>query len=191
MIPFDSDRESQLLDLVPAHGVVIDRSGKIVHANRWWKLFGAQNGLSDPDSCVGRSYLEECARASERGARGAAAVGEGLRRVVDGTADVFKLTYRCHGPTEARWFQIVATPLGGTPVDGALILHLNVTHQRLLAQRFARRIEYRKSRVVVCAWCRRVRNRNDWMPIEDYFATRYRFAFSHGICPECQGTFRV
>lgn len=191
MADFRSNFESHLLDLFPAHAVILDADGRIVTVNRAWKLFASQNGLNDPEFCVGKSYLEECDRASQRGARGAAAVAKGLRRLLDGTAEAFRFTYRCPAPAELRLFQIVAAPLGGNPVEGLLMLHINLTHQRLLAERFHRRRDHSDNRVVVCAWCRRIRNKEKWMTLEDYFVARYQFAFSHGICPDCQRAFRV
>ena len=191
MFPISSEFELRLLDLFPAQAVIIDESGTIIYANRSWKSFGAANGLNDPNSRVGESYLEDCTRAARRGLRGAVSIGRGLRRVLNGERDSFKFTYKALKPDhQVVWFQIIAAPIGSSG-NGALILHLDVTHQRLLAQRFLRRTEYRNNRVVVCAWCRRIRNDEKWMTIEEYFNARYRHAFSHGICPECQSAFRV
>ncbi|WP_371804560.1 hypothetical protein [Candidatus Lokiarchaeum ossiferum] len=38
----------------------------------------------------------------------------------------------------------------------------------------------------ICAFCKQIRNENgDWLIIEEYFNTKTKFTFSHGICPAC------
>jgi PAS domain S-box-containing protein len=41
------------------------------------------------------------------------------------------MEYPCHSPTEQRWFQIVVTPLAGSPPSGAVIQHTNITERKL------------------------------------------------------------
>jgi len=37
----------------------------------------------------------------------------------------------------------------------------------------------------VCAWCRRIRDQDDWVSLEEYMVQRTRTDLSHGICPSC------
>ncbi|HEX9784219.1 MAG TPA: hypothetical protein VGA56_16005 [Opitutaceae bacterium] len=38
----------------------------------------------------------------------------------------------------------------------------------------------------ICAWCKKVRDDDGyWQRVEDYFATRSRITFTHGICADC------
>jgi len=37
----------------------------------------------------------------------------------------------------------------------------------------------------ICAWCRKIRDGGEWMPLERYVARRENVELSHGMCPEC------
>src|SRR6185437_15422407 len=135
-------------------------AGKIILVNRAWKRFAVENGLRDPDFCVGKNYFEECLRAAARGSKGAAAVAAGIRGVLEGAVDSFKSPYACHSPEQRRWFELIASPLGSNPVEGAVTLHVNITDSRRLARRFAKRQQDAHNVVVMCAWCKSLRDEN-------------------------------
>jgi len=64
-------------------------------------------------------------------------VGKGLREVLDGKRDHFSVQYPCHSPTQQRWFHLQATPLSGTPPQGALVQHVDVTSTMLRLERLS------------------------------------------------------
>lgn len=37
----------------------------------------------------------------------------------------------------------------------------------------------------VCAWCKNVENRGDWIPVGQFFEDRFETTASHGMCPAC------
>lgn len=37
----------------------------------------------------------------------------------------------------------------------------------------------------LCAWCRKIGYRDQWMAIENYFAEGFQVRTTHGICPDC------
>jgi hypothetical protein len=39
----------------------------------------------------------------------------------------------------------------------------------------------------ICAWCKRIRNEDEWLPVEEYVKERSQADFTHGICPHCLG----
>jgi hypothetical protein len=39
----------------------------------------------------------------------------------------------------------------------------------------------------VCAWCKRIRDDDQWLPIEEYVKVHSHANFTHGICPHCLG----
>lgn len=41
-----------------------------------------------------------------------------------------------------------------------------------------------RSLLSVCAWCRRIREEGEWLPLERYIEKR-NLRLTHGICPEC------
>ncbi len=124
--------ERDLLDAVPAHVALLDRDGRIVAVNAAWERFARDNGVSEVAMVgVGTNYLAACVPALED--RDAAAVFEGISRVLRGDAARFEHEYPCRGPLTERWFLATVTKTEG----GALVAHSNVTglHQaeRVLA----------------------------------------------------------
>ncbi len=53
-------------------------------------------------------------------------------------------------------------------------------------QGMRRRVSQYEQLLPVCAHCKRIREDDDWIPMERYFARRTRSTLSHGICPDCQ-----
>jgi hypothetical protein len=48
-----------------------------------------------------------------------------------------------------------------------------------------RRIEYLESLIVMCAWCRRVRDGGDWLTMEKFLERQHHAQTTHGICEAC------
>ena len=55
----------------------------------------------------------------------------------------------------------------------------------LLTYRLVKHLVYLEEFIRVCAWCRRVCFREEWMPLEEYFERGFHFGTTHGICAEC------
>jgi hypothetical protein len=53
-----------------------------------------------------------------------------------------------------------------------------------LTVRLTRRIVALESFVVLCSWCRRIRDEGQWLTFEAFFAA-YKANTSHGLCPDC------
>jgi hypothetical protein len=182
---------AKLLDIYPAHTALVDNKGDIIVVNRAWKEFGRHNGLNDPLACEHSNYLDECERARARGARGVEAVHEGIKEILRGHSDRFSYSYPCHSPTERRWFRLIAAPFSPSRnTRWAVLLHVDITHQRDLAQRYLRMNETTTDTVHVCAWCKLIRESHGaWVSFEVYFSKRRGNRFSHSICPTCLEIF--
>ena len=50
--------------------------------------------------------------------------------------------------------------------------------------RLTRRIIALESYVVLCGWCRRIRDEGRWLTLEAFLAA-YKANASHGLCPDC------
>ena len=37
----------------------------------------------------------------------------------------------------------------------------------------------------VCAWCRRIDHKGEWMPLEKFMRQGFDTPTTHGICPDC------
>ena len=121
--------QSAVLDALPAHLALLDASGRILAVNRAWSGFAQENAGDESRCGPGACYLEVCDRAARDGAEHAAAVAEGVRRVLAGELPVYTLEYPCDSPSESRWFQLKVTPLQDGS-GGAVAMHLDITERR-------------------------------------------------------------
>lgn len=121
------------LDALPAHIVVLNRSGLIVLTNQSWRTFALQNG--GDLSCLepGADYLGICRGAAPRDAHAARALA-GIEAVIAGQLPVFSMEYPCHAPREQRWFVMTVAPMALADGRGAIVSHLNVTASKEMEQ---------------------------------------------------------
>ena len=52
-------------------------------------------------------------------------------------------------------------------------------------RRVLERVRYLEGFLRVCAWCRRIRYKESWMPLEEFMQQGFDTPTSHGICKEC------
>jgi PAS domain S-box-containing protein len=119
-----------ILNALPAHVALLDRDGVILTVNEAWRRYASENALPDTAAGVGQNYLAVCERADTAEARQAAA---GIRSVLRGAVPRFELEYPCPSPTEPRWAKLLATPLADAPGWGAVVMHIDVTPEKLAA----------------------------------------------------------
>ena len=109
---------------------VLDNRGEIIAVNKAWKRFANQNGLEGDSSKVGvgTNYLEICLNAKGENSIEALPVFEGIKEVLNGKREFFRIEYPCHSPSEERWFLLTATPL--EQGNGAVVSHLDITSRK-------------------------------------------------------------
>ncbi|MBK7002584.1 MAG: EAL domain-containing protein [Rhodoferax sp.] len=111
---------------------VLNAQGVIIAVNGAWRRFALENGAPHlVNSSVGLNYLDICTRACAQ-ADGAEAIATeaGIRAVLAGEKEEFRLEYPCHSPVVERWFNLRVTPLHG-PRRGVVIAHENTTERKL------------------------------------------------------------
>jgi two-component system CheB/CheR fusion protein len=130
-------RHEATLNSLPANVAVLDNKGVILAVNSSWKRFGQENGWADKRHGIGKNYLAICAASSDEHAT---AIGDGLRRILAGEAMEFSYEYPCHSPSERRWFQCLIAPVDDQGSRGAVILHFNISAQKLREERDSLRL---------------------------------------------------
>ena len=58
-------------------------------------------------------------------------------------------------------------------------------------RRILERIRYLEKFMRVCAWCRRINFKGEWMPLEEFMRQGFDTPTTHGICTECLQQQRV
>lgn len=122
-----------ILNSLSAHVALLDEQGRILAVNRAWKRFAALNDGDPAQLGAGVDYLRICKAALDSEEDPYASVAlDGLRKVLRGELDEFRLHYPCHSPTRERWFLMQATPISGG--NGVVVSHLDVSDRYQLTQ---------------------------------------------------------
>lgn len=118
----------EVLDALPDATAVINQAGRIVAVNKAWRMFALDNGGDLDSAGVGVNYLEVCERSARTGCEAAAEVVAGIRSVLTGKSVHSELEYPCPSPAAGRWFLLRINPVGSPP-DGAVVSHVNITRR--------------------------------------------------------------
>ena len=83
-------------------------------------------------------------------------------------------------------FNATPTPLrlSECVFESSLTLVLAIGVLSITAAAF-RRITYLESLVVMCSWCRRVREGREWLSMEEFLERQHAARTTHGICERC------
>lgn len=124
----DSDAFNvSILNSLTSHIAVLDAQGVIVAVNNAWRQFAEENGLPESSAF---NYLDACENAvNQPYGDEAAAVKEGIAKVLAGEQESFNLEYPCHSATQQRWFHMNVSPLQGSR-SGAVVSHKNITERK-------------------------------------------------------------
>ncbi|MDP6503703.1 MAG: PAS domain S-box protein, partial [Planctomycetota bacterium] len=129
------------LDALSAHIAVLDEDGTILTVNEPWRRFAADNGYCHDDCGVGVNYLEQCRAVVGPERSEARDVAEGIRQVIDGERNSFKLSYACHSPDQKRWFTMHVTQLHDRDGNRVVVAHENVTELQQAEQELREAME--------------------------------------------------
>lgn len=55
----------------------------------------------------------------------------------------------------------------------------------ILTQTILKRIKYLEGLLPICSFCKKIRSKDSWIPIEEYIKNRSEAEFTHSICPQC------
>ncbi len=130
MVMTSSQFLQNTLDALTAHVAILDESGGIVEVNDAWKRFAQSNSQCTAGLDVGANYLSVCERSRGKNSEEAAAVAGGIRSVMAGKMDEFRLEYPCHSPKEQRWFIVRVTGFGVNGDRRVVVVHENITERR-------------------------------------------------------------
>jgi hypothetical protein len=117
-----------ILESLPCTGALTDESGEIVCVNQAWTGFEAQNELGLGYDAVGEDYLDIVRDVNSPLPD---SVGEHFLELLQGERSRVTAEYPCHSPEERRWFRLYAKEVGEADDRGVLILHENITDERI------------------------------------------------------------
>jgi PAS domain S-box-containing protein len=140
----DGELARATLDTFPINVAVIDAEGDILLTNRAWREFAGDQRERDDD--VGVNYF---AAADADDADTDAAV-DGIRSVLDGEREKFRMEYPCHSPDSQQWFMMRVSAVDVDGERGAVVAHVDITDRKeaeLSAEERADQLEHLLDRV--------------------------------------------
>ncbi|MEO7756914.1 MAG: PAS domain S-box protein, partial [Dokdonella sp.] len=174
----EADKQASILNALPTNVALLDTQGLILFVNEAWQQFGDHNGLHSPGHAVGVNYLEICDQASGPDSFEARRVASGIRSVLKAETKSFAIEYPCHSATEQRWFLMTVTPLSAERLDGAVVMHMNITERKVAESAIAAsELRYHslfENMLEGCAYCETVFDGNR---LEDFIYVEVNAAF--------------
>jgi diguanylate cyclase (GGDEF)-like protein/PAS domain S-box-containing protein len=118
-----------VLESVTGPAAVLDAGGTIVRINREWEELHAARGGAAAKLTVGGNYLATCDAAAELGVDTAAEAAAGVRAVLAGAEELFRMEYRTPPGDDDRWYAMRVSPLA-TDRGGAVLLNIDITERK-------------------------------------------------------------
>lgn len=119
-----SEKLQSVLDALPEHVAVLDKTGHIVMVNQAWERFAHANGGAPSNSSIGSNYLTVCHDAKKD--NDAKKAYFGIKSVLEGTLTHFNMEYPCDSPEEKRWFAMEVVAVNHRDF-AAVVSHFNIT----------------------------------------------------------------
>jgi diguanylate cyclase (GGDEF)-like protein/PAS domain S-box-containing protein len=121
-------KQAAILNALPADIALLDINGTIVSVNDSWRRFPTADEMPcSPGHEVGTNYLAVCERTVTPGSTEAHLVAAGIRSVLGGSAKSFSFEYECGLPLQPIWFLLTVTPLASGGLNGAIVMHSDIT----------------------------------------------------------------
>jgi PAS domain S-box-containing protein len=119
-----------ILNSLPAHIAVLDKTGTILSVNQPWLRYGRENGSPNGENTgVGCNYLNICRAASLDADAYAKSASDGLDAVLSGIETHFNMEYPCNTPQHVSWFKMEVIPLAGKN-GGAIVTHTDISERK-------------------------------------------------------------
>ena len=114
------------LDALPDNIAVLDAQGTIVAVNAAWRERAAMD-FPGAGSGPGTNLLEVCEKSHSSQERETAG---GIRAIIAGTQELFRLEYSASNQGETKWFQLSATRFSGSGPVHIVVAHKDVSEQK-------------------------------------------------------------
>jgi diguanylate cyclase (GGDEF)-like protein/PAS domain S-box-containing protein len=124
-------KQAAILNALPAHIALLDAQGVIISMNEAWRCAGGADVLEGPGHGIGVNYIDICDGSASAGSSDGHQIAQGIRSVLAGVAKGFSVEYARYSLIEQRLFLLTVTPLGDDGPNGAVVMLLDVTAERL------------------------------------------------------------
>ncbi|RCH53657.1 hypothetical protein DJ568_16610 [Mucilaginibacter hurinus] len=126
-----SETQAAILNALPPSVALLNEHCKIIAVNQSWKKAALINNLGIPNYGVGYGYLAIAETALSVDKVSWSAIERGIKEVIQGHKREFSTEYFAEVSGEKKWFQLLVAPLADKTHKGAVVLHIDVTDQKL------------------------------------------------------------
>ncbi|HZT50808.1 MAG TPA: PAS domain-containing protein, partial [Stellaceae bacterium] len=133
-----AERQTAVLDALPAHVALLDADGYLVSVSRSWNDFALSLGIEP--NLAGTSYFAFLERSCA--AEHAEAVAQGVAAVLAGRQPQFSTDYAVDRRGRRRWYRLMLAPMASEAVSGAVAMHLDVTSSKLAEEALRREKDF-------------------------------------------------
>ena len=133
-----ADRQTAVLDALPAHVALLDADGRIVSMSRsWGELARAADIEPSAPGALYREFLDKLAAPEH-----AAMLAEGVAAVLAGRQAQFSADYVSERRGRRRWYRLMLAPMASDAPSGAVAMHLEVTSSKLAEEALRREKDF-------------------------------------------------
>ncbi|HEY2583091.1 MAG TPA: PAS domain S-box protein [Mucilaginibacter sp.] len=125
-----AERQSAILNALPANMVLLNEAGKIVAVNESWRKFTLENNLGVPKYGIDCSYIAISEKATGVDKVAGTKIAKGIKAVIAGVEREFSTEYSYYSKKKKVWFQIIVVPLTDKTKKGAVVLHIDITDRK-------------------------------------------------------------
>jgi PAS domain S-box-containing protein len=118
------------LNALSSHIAILDEAGMVLSVNEAWNRFGSAVGGPGQRCNQGENYLEICDRAAAEGDEDAARAADGIRGVLSGEFNDFRLEYACRDGEPEHWFQMRVTRFPAEAPLRVVVAHEGITERK-------------------------------------------------------------
>jgi PAS domain S-box-containing protein len=125
------ERQTGILNALPANVVLVNENCKIVAVNESWRKLTNANNLGIPRYGIGYNYMTISEKATGVDPVTGKEITRGVMNIITGATRTFTMEYSCNIQEQRVWFQLIAAPLADKTKKGAVILHIDITSRKL------------------------------------------------------------
>lgn len=129
-----SRAKTAAFDAMPFHVALINSHGVVVSVNESWCTQACDDGSLEAGFGLGENYLSSYENPREENSPRATDAVTGIRKVLAGDLreSVFEYPRYCLG--HPQWFRVTITPLEFSGSQGAMVMHVDMSPQKIFEQ---------------------------------------------------------
>ena len=125
-----NERQTGILNALPANVVLLNEHCKIVAVNESWRKLTNATNLGIPKYGIGYNYMTISEKATGVDPATGKEITRGVMSVITGASRTFTMEYSCTIQQQKVWFELIVAPVADKTQKGAVILHIDISSRK-------------------------------------------------------------